>query len=136
MKLDYKKKYFFLAPLAIFAILLSSLTSCDEQDDDAYIDFRTFEGSWYRQYNDSTSLVISFFRSIVYKDILENGAIIEHTEYGMIESVAKTTIRVNGKTCEYKFEGGRLYLKEVIVPGEPSKNDWMVFLPGEPLYGN
>lgn len=135
MKSDYKKFYFFLAPLAFLFIFSVSFTSCDEQDDDAYIDLRIFEGSWYHEGSENTT-VISFFRSIVYKDIIKDDKITEHTEYGMIESVSKTTIRVNGKTCEYRFESSKLYLKEVVVEDEPNNNVWMEFVIGKPLYDN
>ena len=136
MKSDCKKFSFFFFKLAFLTFCILPFASCDEEDQDPYIDLRIFDGSWYHQEANNSTTVVSFFRNIVYKDIMIDGEIVTHLDFGMIESVSQTIVRVNGKTCEYRFGGGKLYLKEVIVLGQPNNNAWIEFIRGESIYGD
>lgn len=122
------KQYSFV----LFLISIIFFSSCKTEDQED-VDTRLFEGSWYHETPDGTT-IISFHHSIVYKDLVVNGVTEEHLEFGMIDSVSKTHIKINEKSCEYKISSNKLYLKDVIIRGEED-NEWIEFVLGDPIYG-
>jgi len=109
--------------------------ACEAEDQDAYVDLRVFEGSWYVKNGEITS-VLSFFHNIAFKDVFENGKKTEHLEYGMVESVSKTTVKFEATTYEYRFEANKLFLRPTVEEHGINNYEWTVYDNGKPLYYN